>query len=60
MQAPHKQCVQGPLRAALFSVLVQHIGYEDRSWITWAFSARSPLQPFSEDDLSLFAVRRAS
>jgi hypothetical protein len=46
--------------SSLARVLVQHVGYEDRSGITSPRSASSLLQPFCEDDLSLFAVCRAS
>jgi len=41
-------------------IILQHIGYEDLSGITWAGAASSALQPLREKDFSLFAVRRAS
>src|SRR4029077_19253220 len=48
------------LWASLFGVIIQHVSYEDRSGITWAFSASSALHPFPESDFSLVAVCRAS
>ena len=46
--------------AALACILVKHLCHEDFNGITRAVVPPSEVQPFRENDLSLFAICRAS
>ena len=40
--------------------MIEQVGHEDRSGISWPVPLPSEVEPFGEDDFSLFAVWRTS